>query len=589
MNQLYKNFLMDFVASKLLNDQKLISKKNKIISRIYNHQLKAPDFLRFGIKVLAILFYLVTNVRNIIWKIGISNQILQSRNSRIQLLTNMIRFHDSLYEIANVNEKISPVNRKPSYPKKNINYDFLIIGSGPGGAVYASKLQKAGLKICMIESGILDLENNYDSFSYSEMLHKYKYGGINATLGNANIAYVEGQVIGGGSSVNSGLYHRAPTEILNKWETEFGLIDSNSEALNKHLVDIEKELNISYFPKGKIPKDSLKLKEGADNLGWDSQEVPRWIRYDSNNSGSGTRMSMSRTYLKQYLDYGGEIFQPVKAESLTKEKGMWSVKVSSLKGEDKFLSKNVVLAAGTINTPLLLKKTGIMKKAGKKFQMHPTIKVVARFDEKINSSKMGVPVHQVKEFAPKYSFGCSISSKPYLRVAMLDHYDKINLVENYWENMSIYYSMIIPEGMGSINNLPVFRDPLIRYSLTDQDKINLSEGLKNLCKLLFSAGAVELFPSIRGLGSLKNENHIEKIPSYINLKETSLMTVHLFSSCPIGERKDKCIANSYGNVFGQNGLHISDASILPSAPGVNPQGTVMAFAKRNVERIISNL
>ena len=231
---------MDFVASKLLNDQKLISKKNKIISRIYNHQLKAPDFLRFGIKVLAILFYLVTNVRNIIWKIGISNQILQSRNSRIQLLTNMIRFHDSLYEIANVNEKISPVNRKPSYPKKNINYDFLIIGSGPGGAVYASKLQKAGLKICMIESGILDLENNYDSFSYSEMLHKYKYGGINATLGNANIAYVEGQVIGGGSSVNSGLYHRAPTEILNKWETlcaEAAPADSPSPIILNALAD----------------------------------------------------------------------------------------------------------------------------------------------------------------------------------------------------------------------------------------------------------------------------------------------------------------------------------------------------------------
>ena len=36
---------------------------------------------------------------------------------------------------------------------------------------------------------------------------------------------------------------------------------------------------------------------------------------------------------------------------------------------------------------------------------------------------MGVPVHQVKEFAPEYSFGCS-QPKPYLRVAMLDHLNK---------------------------------------------------------------------------------------------------------------------------------------------------------------------
>ena len=65
------------------------------------------------------------------------------------------------------------------------------------------------------------------------------------------------------------------------------------------------------------------------------------------------------------------------------------------------------------------------------------------------------------------------------------------------------------------------------------------------------------------------------------------MTIHLFSSCPIGERQDRCVANSYGKVFGHEGLFISDGSMLPSAPGVNPQGTIMAFAHRNIEKIIA--
>ena len=73
----------------------------------------------------------------------------------------------------------------------------------------------------------------------------------------------------------------------------------------------------------------------------------------------------------------------------------------------------------------------------------------------------------------------------------------------------------------------------------------------------------------------------------INLANTSLMTVHLFSSCPIGERKDICVADSFGKVFGQEGLFISDGSMLPSAPGVNPQGSIMAFAHRNIEKIIT--
>ena len=66
-----------------------------------------------------------------------------------------------------------------------------------------------------------------------------------------------------------------------------------------------------------------------------------------------------------------------------------------------------------------------------------------------------------------------------------------------------------------------------------------------------------------------------------------MVTVHLFSSCPIGERKDICVANSYGRIYDQDGLFISDGSMLPSAPGVNPQGTIMAFAHRNIEKIIA--
>ena len=86
---------------------------------------------------------------------------------------------------------------------------------------------------------------------------------------------------------------------------------------------------------------------------------------------------------------------------------------------------------------------------------------------------------------------------------------------------------------------------------------------------------------------IDHENFITELLEIIDLKNTSLMTIHLFSSCPIGERKDICIANSYGKLFNREGIYISDGSMLPSAPGVNPQGTIMALAHRNIEKIIS--
>jgi choline dehydrogenase-like flavoprotein len=57
--------------------------------------------------------------------------------------------------------------------------------------------------------------------------------------------------------------------------------------------------------------------------------------------------------------------------------------------------------------------------------------------------------------------------------------------------------------------------------------------------------------------------------------------VHLFSSCPIGEAADFSAANSFGQLHGYRNLFVNDASLLCTAPGVNPQGTVMAIARRN--------
>src|SRR5258705_97458 len=40
-------------------------------------------------------------------------------------------------------------------------------------------------------------------------------------------------------------------------------------------------------------------------------------------------------------------------------------------------------------------------------------------------------------------------------------------------------------------------------------------------------------------------------------------------------------AQYYGRVYGYRNLRINDASMLPDSPGVNPQATVMAMARRN--------
>ena len=75
------------------------------------------------------------------------------------------------------------------------------------------------------------------------------------------------------------------------------------------------------------------------------------------------------------------------------------------------------------------------------------------------------------------------------------------------------------------------------------------------------------------------------MPDSLPRGKANLFSVHLTSSCPMGEGT-ACVTDSYGRVHGCEGLYVSDASLLCEPPGVNPQGSVMAFARRNALRFL---
>ena len=79
------------------------------------------------------------------------------------------------------------------------------------------------------------------------------------------------------------------------------------------------------------------------------------------------------------------------------------------------------------------------------------------------------------------------------------------------------------------------------------------------------------------------------LPAVLPRDRTSLMTIHAFSTCPMGENETVCAADSFGRVHGMGNLRIADASLLCDPPGVNPQGSVMAFARRNALHFLGRL
>jgi choline dehydrogenase-like flavoprotein len=107
--------------------------------------------------------------------------------------------------------------------------------------------------------------------------------------------------------------------------------------------------------------------------------------------------------------------------------------------------------------------------------------------------------------------------------------------------------------------------------------------------VLFDAGAVTLYSGLNGVGKMSSMTDVAKLPLEVQNGQANLMTIHLFSSCPMGENRERCATDSFGRVHGFDGLFVSDASLLCSAPGVNPQGTVMALAHRNARAFLKTL
>lgn len=476
-------------------------------------------------------------------------------------------------------------------PCRTLRTEIAVIGSGPGGAITAALLAEAGRDVILIEEGKFLQLDSCTPFTQEEMVQKYRNGGITPALGPASVAYVEGKCVGGGSEINSGLYHRTPSDIRERWQREFHVEGLEDVDLEPHFKACEKDVSVSFLP-DKAPKASTKLHKGALKLKWSSMEVPRWYKYDKGAKlpTDGKRKSMTRTFIPRFLKAGGSMLPESRITRLRRSGSGWLVSGQHTSGSPiEIFAETVFSCGGAIQTPALLLRSGIKYNVGKSLQLHPTVKATARFKETINVPGMGVPVHQVKEFSPALSFGCSISSLPYLQLAMTDHPAHMREVERNWQRMAIYYGMITSDAIGSIRPIPLFKDPLVRYKLNAADMRLLSDGLRKLCEMLFASGADAIYPSVRGMEPIWSPEQIGRIPGTLPFGKTNLMTIHLFSSCPMGENLRRSATDSFGKVHFQKNLYISDASLICTAPGVNPQGSVMAYARRNALKFLGKI
>ncbi len=246
-------------------------------------------------------------------------------------------------------------------------------------------------------------------------------------------------------------------------------------------------------------------------------------------------------------------------------------------GELEVRAPRVVIAAGTIHTPLLLARNGLASASGQlghNLVLHPATAAFALMDEVVDMAR-GVPQSfYVDEFAPEGIMFEGVSGPPaYAALSLpLTGARHAAAMANY-RHLAQFGLMVSDSSRGSVRLPRRGRRgarALIRYDIVERDVAKFRVGLARLEELFRAAGAREVYlPLPPGV-----------TPARARARDLKLLAFHPLGTARADADPARGVLDPDLCVHGVEGLYVADGSVMPSSLGVNPQITIMALATR---------
>jgi choline dehydrogenase-like flavoprotein len=489
--------------------------------------------------------------------------------------------------------------------------DVVVIGSGAGGAVAAARLAEAGRDVILLERG-----RSVDASDFSEREHEigadlFADRGLRTTDDQA-FTLLQGAALGGGTTVNWMLMLRTPEHVLQEWAEEHGTEGMTAAELGKVFDRVEAEVHATVVPDDAHNPPNRMLIAGARALGWHVEaariNARGCIRAGTCSLGCRYRAKQSalEVYLPRAVAAGARIISDAVVERIVvtaRDTGHGKppqkrVHARAPGGAELLVDAAVVvLAAGAVETPLILQRSGLGGGGvGRFLRLHPTTALLARMPNEAYPLA-GVPQTSVcAEFARKsngygYWIECPALT-PGLAAAAAsgfgsDHFSRMKQLSNLATLIALVRDGVAKgESNGSVT---VGRGgvPRIRYRLAAGDAQHVRESIAASARLALAGGAAEVMTLHTRPIVVRTEADIAAIASAsVAANDVTLFSAHVNGTCRIGRDARNAGVMPNGERFGVRGLYVVDGSILPTAPGVNPQETIYALSTVLTERMI---
>jgi len=487
--------------------------------------------------------------------------------------------------------------------------DACIIGSGAAGAVVAKELAEAGRSVLVVEEGAYFTQGDFHGPPFERVLRTYRDQGATMAYGRPVIPLPLGKAVGGTTVVNSGTCFRTPDKVLRRWESEFGLEGFDLTTLAPIFERVEEILHVTAVPSDIIGKNAEIFDRGVRALGLHGEPIRRNI---SGCRGCGVcafgcpsdaKQAMHLSYLPRAAEHGARIFARCRAGRIMIENGR-AVGVEAdildrvtdeVRGRLRVRADTVVVAAGAIHTPLLLRANGVGRRSGqlgRNLRVHPALGVPAQFDEDIYAWRGTLQSYFVDHLMDSHEVMIEVTNPlPGMAVATG------HAIGRAAKEAMAQYKQLVVAGLfvsdsssGRVLQLGQRGRPIIWYKLNRLDTQRLIRGIALAAEIFLAAGARTVEVGLPGLAEVKKAADLEALNDATRWGPEALSPTgfHPMGTCRMGPKPESSVVNLRGEAHDVKRLFVADGSVFPTCTGVNPQVSIMAFATRIAQEIAAS-
>jgi choline dehydrogenase-like flavoprotein len=394
--------------------------------------------------------------------------------------------------------------------------------------------------------------------------------------------------------LTGGVCFRIPEEVLHEWSTDLGLTELTPERLEPYFDEVEKTIRVETVPASMRSRSSQLFVEGAAALGVEMKSLRRNTQGCRGaarcNFGCphGAKMSVDLCFLPDAYAHGARVLSDALVERIdfagNRACGVRGRFLDGQTGEPRVpftvQAKVVVVACGSLHTPVLLRRSGMDTHAiGRHLTLHPAFRVCGLYDEEVNGWDGAMQSIYSDHFLNEGITLVGVYSAVSILAAALPGIGKEHRrVSAEMPRMAVFGGMVHDDGGGRVHRW-LSREPLVTYRMSARDRSRMFKGIQILGKMAFRAGAREVMLPIFGSETIKSEKELsfltERPPPATRVES---MAFHPLGSAKMSKHARGGVVKPTGEAWAADNLFIADGSVLPTSIGVNSQVPVMAMS-----------